>query len=143
MRSFDGERLNFLVNHPEVRPSSGGDGKSWLDLAPYLEDHDNHFLDGDHGGLFFHWQAPDTYEVHIFVLPEGRGAWAYWLADMGLEYMMARGAMHLWARLFDRHAKIFTRRLFTYRGEKSFDLGGGPQTYSIFDWRRECPQQQS
>ena len=145
IRSLDGERLNYFVNHPSIRPHAGGDGQSFLDLAPFLDDRDNHFLEGDHGGLFFHWQAPDIYEVHIFVLPEGRGSWAYLLAKVGLEYMIRVGAVHLWARLpaDARHLHVFTQQAqFRPRGEKTFDLGGGPTLYKLFDWRRECPQQQ-
>jgi hypothetical protein len=143
IRSFDGERLNHLFNHPSIRPTSGGDGQSWIDASEAAADTFNHFIDGEHGGLFFHWQAPDTYETHIFVLPEGRGRWAYQLAEYGLEYMIAAGAIHLWARLpaDNRQTQIFTLRAkFKPRGERVFDLGGGPTLYRLFDWRRECPQ---
>src|SRR3569833_43392 len=143
VRSFNGVRLNYLVNHPSIRPFAGGDGKSWIELSSQAEDPSNHFLNGEHGGLFFHWQAPDTYEVHIFVLPEGRGTWAYRLAEYGLQYMISAGAIQLLARLpaEARHSEIFTLRAgFRPRGEKTFDLGGGPVRYRLYDWRKECPQ---
>lgn len=138
MRSFDGERLNFLVNHPAIRPTAGGDGQSYIDIGRFAEDPANHFLDEGRGGLFFHWCAPDTYEVHIFVLPEGRGKWAYRFADAGLAYMIGEEAIHLWARVpaDSRQMDWFTRRLFVLRGTRTFDLGAGPVLYSIFDWRR-------
>src|SRR3569833_3285988 len=60
VRSFNGVRLNYLVNHPSIRPFAGGDGKSWIELSSQDKDPNNHFLNGEHGGLFFHWQAPNT-----------------------------------------------------------------------------------
>jgi hypothetical protein len=139
-RSFDADRLNYLVNHPTIRPTSGGDGKSFIDLEPHLIEM-NHFLDGDHGGVFWHWSGPDAYEAHIFILPEGRGQWAHKFALEAIAYAEALGAIHLWARVTDRHTQIFTRRVgFKPRGEKTFDLGFGPVPYKLFDWRRQCPQ---
>lgn len=138
--TLDAERLNYLVNHPEIRPTSGGDGKSYIDLSAHVGE-PNHFLDGEHGGIFLQWCAPDVYEAHISILPEGRGAWAMQIAAEAIDYMTVHGAIHLWARVSDRHTQLFTRKVgFTPRGARAFDFGGGPVEYQIYDWRRPCPQ---
>jgi hypothetical protein len=139
-RNFDADRLNYLVNHPTIRPTAGGDGKSPIDLAEHVALEMNHFLDGEHGGVFWHWSGPDAFEAHIFILPEGRGKWAHEFALAAIDYAAELGAIHLWARVTDRHTQIFTRRVgFRPRGEMTFDLGAGPVPYYLFDWRRECP----
>lgn len=69
----DAAHLNALVNHPSVRPTCGGDGKSQLDLTPVLANKKNHVFAWDHGAFLFVWTAPQTYEVHAMILPEGRG----------------------------------------------------------------------
>jgi hypothetical protein len=141
LRSFDAERLNYLVNHPEVRPTAGGDGQSYIDLSPFVPDEANHFLGGEHGGVFWHWTAPDTYEAHIFILPEGRGRWALDFAAEAIGYIQDQGAVHLWARVSHRHTQLFTLRVgFKPRGERTFDFGTGPVLYKLYDWRSECPQ---
>lgn len=142
MRSFDADRINFLVNHPTIRPHAGGDGVSYLDFGPLLTE-ENHFLSGEHGGVFFHWCAPDVYEVHIFILPEGRGRWAYDFAQAGLDYARSIGAIQLWARVTTRQMRLFTLATgFVRRGERSFSCQGHIDSYSIFDWRSTCHQQQ-
>jgi len=143
MRSEDGERLNWLANHPEIRPDIGGDGKSFLDLAQHLNEW-NWFVDGEHGGVFCQWTAPETYEIHTFFLPSGRGPWAFEFARKGREYMADNGATHLWTRVHKdaRHTRLFTLKAgFKPCGSQILDLGGGPQQYDLFDWRTQCQQQ--
>jgi len=140
-RSFDVDRLNYLVNHPTIRPTAGGDGESYLDFTPLMGP-ENHFLAGEHGGHFFHWSSPDTYEVHIFILPEGRGKWAAGFVQDGLQYARDIGVRQLWARVSTRLMRMFTIRAgFEYRGDRTFDFGSGPELYSLYDWRNPCPQQ--
>jgi hypothetical protein len=144
-RSFDGDRLNYLVNHPTIRPFVGGDPATTLDLAPIAADDKNYLLLSDHGGFLCTWSAPGTYEVHTFVLPEGRGRAAYQLAIEGREYMASIGASHLWTRV-ERGAENVRRFTlaagFSPCGEQVLDLGAGPTTYDLFNWRHECQQQQ-
>lgn len=141
-RSYDGKRLNYLVNHETIRPDIGGDGKSFIDLAGQLQDW-NYFLKGDFGGFFCVWSAPGTFEIHTFILPEGRGEWAFEFAAEGREYMAREGATHLWTRVPEkaRHTRLFTLRAgFKPCGAQVLDMGGGPVAYDLFDWRAECQQ---
>jgi hypothetical protein len=141
-RSFDADRLNDLVNHPAIRPYVGGDPEAYLDLSHLIADDKNIALLGDHGGFFATWTAPHTYEVHTFILPEGRGRAAYELAREGRDYMTSHGANHLWTRVQRgaENVKRFTLAAgFTPCGEQVLDLGAGPTTYDLFQWRAECP----
>lgn len=140
-RSFDGERLNAIVNHPAVRPGVGGDGESWLDLAPVVANHENYALLGPHGGFLATWTAPRTYEVHTFILPEGRGKAAYDLAQEFLSHMTAEGAEMIWTRVARTapHVRRFTLRAgFEPCGQQVCDFGGGPTEYELFRWRSPC-----
>jgi hypothetical protein len=142
LRSFDADRLNSLVNHPSIRPFVGGKGE--LDLTRAVGLDCNYFLEGEHGGFFFEWSAPDTHEVHTFILPEGRGVWAFEFALSARAYM-AGVTEHLWTRVpvADRHTRIFTLKAgFRRCGEQSLDFGDGDVAYELFNWRRGCPQEQ-
>ena len=74
-RSFDTARINEVINHPSVRPYVGP-GDSFADVTPLVEDTDNWFLIGEHGGFGLTQTTPGVHEIHTFILPEGRGAWA-------------------------------------------------------------------
>lgn len=143
-RSFDADRINELVNHPAIRPFVGGDIETVLDLTNAVQDDANHFLTGEHGGFACTWSAPLTYEIHTFVLPEGRGRWAFEFARAGRNYMVGIGATHLWTRVHPDAANVrrFTLAAeFKPAGTHRIDLGGGPVIYDLFDWRSPCPQQ--
>jgi len=137
-RCFDPDRINALFNHTDIRPFIGGDGESVLDLSPAVEDRQNIFLLGEHGGFAFTWSAPRTYEVHTAILPEGRGPQALELALTARGWMAEHFADHLWTRV---HPEMANVRAFTIKagfkaaGEHTIDLGTGPVTYEIFDWR--------
>jgi hypothetical protein len=137
-RSFDCARVNELVNHPTIRPYIGGDGKTALDLTGAVMDLQNFFLCGPNGGFLVIWSAPQTYEIHTFILPEGRGREAYQLARAGRDFMVEQGATHLWTRVHPdaRNVRRFTLSAgFKPAGEHTIDLGFGPVTYDLFDWR--------
>lgn len=138
-RSFDADRINDLVNHPSIRPHVGGDPQVPLDLTAVVANHDNIFLLGDHGGFAFTWTAPGTYEVHTFILPEGRGAMALNAALLARSAMNdIYGADHLWTRV---HPEAGNVRAFTLKagfkpaGKQTLDLGAGPVAYDLFNWR--------
>jgi hypothetical protein len=137
-RCFDAVLLNALVNDPAIRPDVGGDGESYLDLTAVLAEDRNVLLVGTAGGFLATWTAPETYEVHTFILPHGRGPQAFALAREGQAWMQAHGATHLWTRVDrkHRHTRLFTLRAgFKPCGEQTLDLGGGPTLYDLFSWR--------
>lgn len=142
-RSFDAERLNWIVNHPTVRPFVGGNTFEPLDLTHLVADEKNYALLGDHGGFLCTWTAPGTYEVHTFILPEGRGKPAYRLAKEGVSFMADIGAEHLWTRVPRalEHVRRFTLAAsFKPCGSQELDLGIGPVTYDLFNWKSStCP----
>ncbi len=138
IRSFDARRINNLVNHPTIRPYCGGNPNAWLNLTAAVIDLKNYFLLGQHGGFCFCWSAPNTYEIHAFVLPEGRGKWAYDFIAACIGNMVRHGANHLWARVaVDAvHVRRFTMKAgFKRCGEQTLDLGAGPVDYDLYDWR--------
>lgn len=137
-RHFDALRLNQLANHPDIRPTCGGDGKSPLDLGPFVADPRNHAVVWDRGAFMFQWSAPQTYEVHIMVEPEGRGRNAYRMALAGIAYIVAHGAERLWARIAQgmkalRHYTVAAG--FTHCGTDTLDIGFGPVTYDLYQWK--------
>jgi hypothetical protein len=137
-RSFDPERANYLINHPAVRPFVGGDGKSFLDLTPVVSDDKNYLLLGDHGGFLATWSAPGAYEIHTFILPEGRGRAARELALEARAYLASIGADHLWTRVQKgmENVRLFTLAAgFEPCGKQVCDFGGGPTDYELFNWR--------
>jgi hypothetical protein len=71
-RELSASRINFVVNHPEVRPYVGGVGP--LDLAGLVADPRNVLLMVDGGGCLFQWLGEGYYEVHTQFIPEARGA---------------------------------------------------------------------
>ena len=138
MRTFDAELVNAIVNHPAVRPFVGGDGESELDLTEAVQNKDNIAYANDSGGFLFMWTAPRCYEVHTFILPEGRGRKAYEFAREARDYMEEQGALHLWTRVKPEAENV---RRFTLAA--GFEPAGvnivDGETYDLFDWRPECP----
>ena len=134
-RHFDAARLNEIANHPDVRPTCGGDGKSEIDLRPFLADRNNHALLWEHGYFLFFWSAPHTYEVHMAVLPEGRGREAYRLWDDARDYIVQAGAERLWARI----AHNFNS-LHHYTAQAGFERCGTWGSYDLYQWVQRCLQ---
>lgn len=142
-RHFDANFLNALANHPAIRPSCGGDGRSPLDFAAFASNPKNHAIVWAHGAFLFHWSAPQTYEVHIMVLPEGRGKDAYRMAEAGIAYITQIGAERLWARVAaDNHAlRHYTSSAgFERCGMDVLDIGFGPVEYDLYQWKKPCLQ---
>lgn len=109
-RSFDIEHINAVVNHPAVRPFVGGEGH--LDLSPVVEQHLNVFLMGEHGGFLLAWSAPNVHEIHTFILPQGRGAWASSAAQELITFARQSGDHLIWTKVpkDQKNVEVFTRR---------------------------------
>jgi hypothetical protein len=140
--SKDTRLINSYANHPDIRPFIGGVGELDLSAAAY----DPHVaLFGEFGGFVLTWTAPETYEVHTLILPEGRGQWAFGFAKEAIAHMVGLGASHLWTRVKTdhRHTALFTRKMgFRPCGQllTSF-TGEEPEIYNLFNWRMPCQQQ--
>lgn len=140
-RCFDVGLINLAANHPDVRPYLGPDCLGELDFADAVSDQNNWFLMGQHGGFALAWSAPGVYEVHVFVLPEGRGKWAAEARQATIDYALENGATMLWARIAP-HAKFvswFARRGgMQPTGEMIYTLGSA---YDVFKMElSRCPQ---
>ena len=137
----DAALINSYANHPEIRPFIGGIGE--LDLSAATND-PHLALFGEHGGFVLSWTAPETYEVHTLIAPEGRGQWAIEFAKQAIAYMVGIGASHLWTRVHPkhRHTAIFTRKMgFRPCGSVLTSFGEEPEVYNMFNWRMPCQQQ--
>lgn len=69
------ERINVLINHPEIRPWVSGDFMGILDATDLVKNKHNIFFTDGPGGCGFIKLRPGVYELHSFCLPEGRGSW--------------------------------------------------------------------
>lgn len=144
-RSFDAERVNRLVNDAAIRPYVGGKIDQRLDLSQAVSDQNNWFLLGEHGGFAYVLTGLREYEVHTFVLPYGRGKWAMQAAAAGLA-TIAPMADRIWTRIAPHASNVrafAVRNQFKQVGTEACDLGKGPETFDIFEWRPLCPSQQS
>ena len=76
-REYTADKLNSVLNCPEVRPYVAEVPDGYLDLSRGVKNTNNVLLMGEFGGCFFIKVLPGVYEVHTQVLPEGRGEWAF------------------------------------------------------------------
>lgn len=85
IRSKSANHINKIANHPDVRPTAGGDGVSRIDFTPIfdkiisLEDRGGAWLFMDEGGGIF--------GGHYMFLPKYRGKHALKLGRKALDYM--------------------------------------------------------
>ena len=98
-RSYDAERINLVINDPDVRPFVGGIDLGDIDITSAVERPENWFLMGEHGGFGLIWTAPNVHEVHTFVLPSGRGKWATGAAEAMIDFARKNGDTMLWTKI--------------------------------------------
>ncbi len=67
--------VNYLINHPEIKPWVCGNMEGYLDVMPLIQNTDNFFFTSDHGGCGLIKLQLGVYDLHSFVLPSGRGLW--------------------------------------------------------------------
>lgn len=89
-REYSADRINAIVNHPEVRPWVGEPHQGYLDLTPIVANPANILLMGEGGGFMLIQQEPGIYEVHSQFLPEARGKVALQAAQDASRYMFTR-----------------------------------------------------
>lgn len=98
-RSYDVERINTVINDPDVRPFVGPVDLGDVDLTPVITQPENWFLMGEHGGFGLIWSAPNVHEIHTFILPSGRGKWAVDAAEAMIDFARKNGDTMLWTKI--------------------------------------------
>jgi hypothetical protein len=89
-RQLDATRLNQIVNDPSVYDHVRGAFTGTIDLEPFVADHNNVLLMGEHGGMLFIEHQKGLYECHTQILPDGRGPWALDLVSSCLYWMFVK-----------------------------------------------------
>lgn len=69
------DRINKFINDPSIREWVSGDFTGVLDATILVNNRDNIFFTSIHGGCGLIKLGSGIYELHTFVLPDGRGAW--------------------------------------------------------------------
>jgi len=99
-RDFLADRINNVVNHPEVRPYVLAQNDEPIDLSELLANPANVALMCDFGGLLFINLGSGAYEVHTQFLPNARGAFALVVTQNALRWMFTRtDALELWTKV--------------------------------------------
>lgn len=86
-------RLNELANHPAVRPHIGLTAHGQIDCTETLSNPGVICLEVEHGAFVFDQldpQHPSRFELHTFILPEGRGAAVLQAAAEAFRWMFTR-----------------------------------------------------
>lgn len=112
-RTYDAEAVNAFCNDPDVLPGLCL-GLDHVDVTQAIADDRNVFFIGEHGGAFFHWSAPGTYDAHDFFVKEGRGSWAKAASfSMLIAMFHDYGARLLWAQtpVENKACRVFNRIL--------------------------------
>lgn len=110
----DASYANEICNNPAVMPGLSLGVIDVVDLEPLVDNTRNHLLIGEFGGALLVWTAPGVYDVHDFVLPEGRGKWARNAAQDVFAFVFDQlGARLLWTQtpVENRASRMFNRIL--------------------------------
>lgn len=89
-RLFDAQRLNVVINQPDVQRWVKGYMLPPLDFSAMAANPANVLLMGEHGGMFFTPVVPGIYECHTQVMKQGRGEWAHHMVRACLMLMFTR-----------------------------------------------------
>ncbi len=90
MRQHTAESFNAIANHPAVQRWVRGPLLGDLDFTAVIADPRNILLAGQHGNVLFGPLQPGLYDVHMMVLPEGRGRWAAEMLQSALHWLFTR-----------------------------------------------------
>lgn len=135
-RCFDAAIPNHFAAHPDIAPHVGGP----IDFTQAMRETAAYFF-GEHGGLIFEWCAPGTYEVHIMLTREGRGAWGIQATQEALEQL---NADRVWARIDPTNRPLAVHAIksgFREVERRNLYPAGQPVPYRIFEWRKVCHPQ--
>lgn len=146
--------FNAMWNEPSIRPHIGagylGEGGT-IDWSAPIADPKNFFFLGDHGGIAFIHTIDAVWEVHLGVLPTGRGEWARLFVAAATQEMFTKTPM---IEVFARcpRSNVFVRKMaerlgWTYELTRPFGFSaqdGNPVAADIFrlgllDWILVAP----
>ena len=140
-REFTAERINAVLNHPEVRPWVAEMGDGVIDLTKAVENPNNVLLMGEYGGFFCIKIMPGIYEVHTQMLPEGRGVWAFEAARVASHWMFTHtDAFEIVTRVPQGHngAKKLATSMgmrFEFTAEMTRVFLGKPTKIDVYSYR--------
>lgn len=133
--------INKIVNHPDVRPTSGGDGVSRIDFTSQM---DSIIALEDRGGFWLLKEEPNNvYGGHYAFLPKYRGKHALKLGRKVLDYMFNEiGAKRIIGRqpVENKLASVYNLALGIKKGPiEEVSVNGFTYTAQIFtidkkDW---------
>tara|TARA_R110000772_G_C13214220_1_gene431226 strand:- start:158 stop:601 length:444 start_codon:yes stop_codon:yes gene_type:complete len=138
--------INNLVNHPDIRPTAGGDGVSRVDFSPVF----NQIvaLEDKGGAWLFMDEGDDIYEGHYMFLKKYRGKKALEFGREALDYMFNElGAKRIIGRqpVENKLASVYNTALGIKKGpEEEVSVEGFTYMAQIFTIDREdfsCHQQ--
>jgi hypothetical protein len=104
-RDTEGDTINAIVNHPEVRPWVLREDQN-LDFRAIANDPRIFLLVGDPplGSIIFSQIVTGVYEAHAAVLPQGRGEWTAELSQAAMHYMFtATDCVEILTRVLQGH----------------------------------------
>ena len=85
--TWDYKRIAQVANHPSVFPWICGKSTDRACFFEAVNDRNNIFLFGEHGGFLFRNMNGRVFDAHSMVLPEGRGFWALQAAEAALDWI--------------------------------------------------------
>lgn len=88
--TWDYTRIAEVANDPSVYPWINGRLNVPLCFIDAVNDRNNIFLFGEHGGFYFRNVNGQVFDAHSMVLPEGRGQWVIEAAEAALKWMFTR-----------------------------------------------------
>lgn len=149
-REFTADRLNAIVNHPEVHPWVALPGQGDLDLSGAVADQRNILLMSDAGGILFVFHEQGIYEAHSQFLPEARGRQALRVMREAFRWMFtATPCMEILTQVpvHNRAAALFARHCggtLEFTRENAWMTADGPIAVEYFalrygDWVRSAP----
>lgn len=75
VRIYDAAPANEILNHPTIKAQVAGSYEGYIDIKPIIENEDNVVLQHPLGVAMFVKLQTGYYDMHVAVLPEGRGDW--------------------------------------------------------------------
>lgn len=100
----DVDRINAMLNHPDVRPWVASADEGVLNVTAQISDPNTVFLMGEYGGQMLHRFMAGIWEVHTYALPEGRGQWAQDMCWANMDWLFTRtDAFEVLTRIPETH----------------------------------------